>query len=75
MSQQILAGFALAAFLLVCFGVLLGATLTIQLLQPRLGQRAEERRQLNAEWAALHEAWVELERCPRCGYRFTERAS
>lgn len=70
-SQQILVNVALAAFVLFCFGLLLGAAWTTQFLQPKLCQQAEERRRLNEEWAALIDARAALERCPRCGYRFT----
>ncbi len=46
----------LVAVLLVCLGLLLGATWTIQAMQYRLRRQAEERRRLNAEWAALRTA-------------------
>jgi hypothetical protein len=62
----------LIGVLLVCFGLLLGATWTIQAAQPRLRRQAEERRMLNDEWAALHVARQQLNVCPRCGIPVAE---
>lgn len=62
----------LSGVLLVCLGVLLGATWTTQALQPRLRRQAEERRRLNAEWLAVRTARRKLGRCPRCGSLLTE---
>ncbi len=50
----------LVAVLLVCLGVLLGATWTIQILQSRLRRQAEERRRLNAERHRLNAEWAAL---------------
>lgn len=66
--QRTMISMVLGAVLLFLFGLLLGAGWTSQALQPRLRQRAEERRRLNAEWAAVHAARRRLGRCPRCGY-------
>jgi hypothetical protein len=63
----------LGAALLVCAGLLLGATWTTQALQLKLRQQAEERRQLNEEWLAVRAARGELEQCPRCGYPLTDQ--
>jgi hypothetical protein len=57
----------LAGVLLVCLGLLLGATWTTQALQPRLRHQAEERRRLNEEWAAVRTARRQQGQCPRCG--------
>jgi hypothetical protein len=56
----------LGAVLLVCLGLLLGTTWTIQALQPKLRRQAEERRRLNEEWAAVRTARRQRDRCPRC---------
>jgi uncharacterized paraquat-inducible protein A len=62
-----------AELLLVCLGILfglgllLGTTWTIQALQVRLRHQAEERRRLNAEWAAIRTARQQRVQCPRCG--------
>jgi cell division protein FtsL len=61
----------LGAILLVCFGLLLGATWTTQAIQPRLRQLAEERRRLNEEWVAVRATHHRLRECPRCGYPLT----
>jgi hypothetical protein len=74
-SWQALGWIALGASLLVCLGLLLGATWTIQALQPRLCRQAEERRRLNAEWAAVHAARRHRETCPRCACPLTDRGS
>jgi hypothetical protein len=50
----------LNAVLLVCLGVLLGATWTIQALQPKLRRQTEERRRLNEEWTAVRIARRQL---------------
>jgi hypothetical protein len=62
----------LGGLLLVCLGLLLGATWTAQALQARLGQQAEERRRLNAEWAAVRTASRQRGQCPRCGAPLSE---
>jgi hypothetical protein len=56
----------LGGALLVCFGLLLGATWTIQALQPKLRQQTEERRRLNEEWSAVRAARRRRGECPRC---------
>ncbi|MGH3547935.1 MAG: hypothetical protein ACRDQU_07430 [Pseudonocardiaceae bacterium] len=63
----------LSAVLLVCLGMLLGATWTIQALQPRLRRQAEERRRLNQEWLAVRTAHRQRGDCPRCGSPWSER--
>lgn len=67
MTQQVMGWLLLGAVLMVCLGLLLGATWTTQALQPKLRQRAEERRRLNQEWAAVRAARRHLVICPRCG--------
>jgi sulfite exporter TauE/SafE len=57
----------LAGVLLVCLGLLLGTTWTIQALQPTLRHQAEERRKLNEEWAAIRTVRRQQGQCPRCG--------
>ncbi len=56
----------LSAILLVCLGLLLGSSWTIQALQPRLRQQAKERRRLNEEWSALRIVRRQRGECPRC---------
>ena len=63
----------LSGVLLICLGILLGATWAIQACQPKLRRQAEERRRLNAEWLAVHTARREHAECPRCGYLVTGR--
>jgi cell division protein FtsL len=63
----------LGAVLLVCLGLLLGATWTTQALQSNLRQQAEERRRLNAEWSAVRTARRQRGECPRCASPLSER--
>lgn len=63
----------LSAVLLVCLGLLLGASWTTQALQPNLRRQAEERRRLNAEWSAVRTARRQRDKCPRCGGPLSER--
>jgi hypothetical protein len=58
--------------LLVCFGLLLGASWTIQALQPKLRRQAEERRKLNEEWLAVRTARRQRRECPTCGSQLCE---
>jgi hypothetical protein len=62
----------LIGVLLVCLGLLLGTTWTIQALQPKLRRQAEERRRLNKEWSAVHTARRQRGECPRCGSALSE---
>jgi hypothetical protein len=73
MSWSELSWVLLGAGLLFCIGMLLGATWTIQAMRSTLSQQADERRQLNYEWQALHAARCELDSCPRCGYLMAEQ--
>jgi len=57
----------LVGVLLVCLGLLLGASWTVQALQPKLRRQAKERRRLNEEWSAVRTARRQWEECPRCG--------
>jgi hypothetical protein len=59
--------------LLVCLGLLLGTTWTIQALQPQLRRQAEERRRLNEEWSAVRTARRQRGECPRCGSLLSEQ--
>jgi sulfite exporter TauE/SafE len=58
--------------LLLCLGLLLGATWTIQVLQPKLRWQAEERRRLNAEWLAVRTAREQWDTCVRCAGPLSE---
>jgi hypothetical protein len=63
----------LGAVLLVCLGLLLGSSWTIQAVQLKLRQQAEERRRLNEEWAAVRTARRQRGKCPRCGSPLSEQ--
>lgn len=72
----VLGGITLGSALLVCLGLLLGATWTTQALQPSLRQLAEERHKRDEEWAAaVRAARREHYQCPRCAYPRTARGS
>jgi hypothetical protein len=73
MSLRGLSWVLLGAALLICLGMLLGATWTTQVLQVKFRQHAEERRRLNDEWLALHNARLQLRRCPHCAGPLSER--
>jgi hypothetical protein len=72
-TWQLLSWALLGSALLVCFGLLLGATWTIQALQPKLNHQAEERRRLDAEWVAVRAARRQRGRCPRCASPLPEQ--
>jgi hypothetical protein len=58
----------LGSLLLICLGLLLGTTWTIQAVQPKLDRQAEERRRLNEEWATVCSIRRQHARCARCGF-------
>lgn len=62
----------LSSLLLICLGLLLGTTWTVQALRPKLDRQAEERRRLNAEWATIYSIRRRQVRCTRCEYMRTE---
>ncbi|MGH3899371.1 MAG: hypothetical protein ACRDTA_14245 [Pseudonocardiaceae bacterium] len=62
----------LGALLLLCLGLLLGASWTIQAVQPKLRRQAVERRRLNEEWSAVRTARRQREKCPRCAGPLSE---
>lgn len=62
----------LSVVLLICLGMLLGASWTIQALQPKLCRQAEERRRLNEEWRAVRTARQQRRQCPSCGGPLSE---
>jgi hypothetical protein len=53
--------------LLLCLGLLLGSSWTLQAIQPKLRRQAEERRRLNDEWSAVRAIRYQLDYCPHCG--------
>ncbi len=63
----------LGAVLLLCLGLLLGTSLTVSTLEPKLRRQAEERRKLNEEWAAVRTARRQRSECPRCANPLSER--
>ena len=63
----------LGAVLLVCLGLLLGSSWTIQAVQPKLRRQAEERRRLNEEWSAVRTALRQRGGCPRCASQLSEQ--
>ncbi|MGH3857435.1 MAG: hypothetical protein ACRDR6_28910 [Pseudonocardiaceae bacterium] len=73
MTWQALSWALLGSALLVCLGLLLGATWTTQILQSRLCRQAEERRRLNAEWLEVRTARRQRSQCPRCGSLLSEQ--
>ncbi|MGH3918250.1 MAG: hypothetical protein ACRDRY_06790 [Pseudonocardiaceae bacterium] len=68
MTIQVLGG-----IVLVCLGLLLGASWTVQALQPKLRRQAEERRRLNEEWSAVRTARRQRSECPRCARPLSEQ--
>lgn len=64
----------LGAVLLVCFGLLLGWSWTIQAVERKFRQQAEERRRLNEEWSAVRTVLRQRGNCPRCGSPLSEQA-
>lgn len=62
----------LISVLLVCLGLMLGSSWTVQALQPKLRRQAEERGRLNAEWSAVRTARRQRDDCPRCGNPLSE---
>jgi hypothetical protein len=62
----------LGGVLLICLGLLLGTSWTVQALQPTLRRQAEERRRLNEEWSAVRIARRQWTECPRCGSPLSE---
>jgi hypothetical protein len=63
----------LGAVLLVCLGLLLGSTWTVQVLQHKLRRQAEERRKLNEEWSVVRTARQQRGKCPRCARPLSDR--
>lgn len=57
----------LVSVLLLCLGLLLGSSWTLQALQSKLHRQAEERRRLNDEWSAVRAIRHQLDHCPQCG--------
>ncbi len=64
----------LGAVLLVCLGLLLGSSWTVQALQPKLRRQAEERRRLNEEWSTIFAVRTQQDTCPRCGSPLSEES-
>lgn len=62
----------MGGLLLTCLGLLLGASWTVQALQPKLRRQADERRKLNAEWLAVRTARRQRSECPMCGSQLFE---
>jgi hypothetical protein len=63
----------LGAVLLVCLGLLLGATWTNQAFQHKYRQLADERRRLNEQWLAVRAARRQRAECVRCLGPLTDR--
>ena len=59
--------------LLICLGMLLGATSANQLRQSQLRRQAEERRRLNNEWAAIRAVYRQQAECPCCAFPLYEQ--
>jgi hypothetical protein len=71
-TLQVLGWVALGSLLLICLGLLLGATWTIQALQLELRHRAEERRRLNKERLAIRTARRQGQ-CSRCAIHLSRQ--
>ncbi|HET9117636.1 MAG TPA: hypothetical protein VFN75_06110 [Pseudonocardiaceae bacterium] len=63
----------LGATLLVCLGLLLGSTWTVQALQARFRRLAQERRRLNDEWSAMRRGRRQQGQCARCARPLCEQ--
>jgi hypothetical protein len=63
----------LGGLILLCLGLLLGTSWTIQAVQPKLRRQAEERRRLNEEWLAVRAARQQQDECPLCAISLMER--
>ena len=57
----------LVGVLLVCLGLLLGTSWTIQASQPKLRRQAMERHRLNEEWSTVCTARLQWEKCHAAG--------
>jgi hypothetical protein len=68
MPQSAVSVQVLGSLLLICLGLLLGATWTIQAVQPKLDRQAEERRRLNEEWVTIYSIRRQRARCARCDF-------
>ncbi|MFZ0122199.1 MAG: hypothetical protein WAN20_05795 [Pseudonocardiaceae bacterium] len=73
MSTSHLGCVLLGSVLLLCLGLLLGASWTTQALQPKLRRQAEERRRLNEEWSTVRAARRHRGECPRCASPLSEQ--
>jgi hypothetical protein len=56
----------LGGVVLVCLGLMLGSSWTVQALHRKLSRQAEERRRLNEEWSVVRTARRQRGECPRC---------
>jgi hypothetical protein len=63
----------LGATLLICLGLLLGSTWTVQALQAKFRRLAQERRRLNDEWLTIRMARGQQGQCPRCARLLCEQ--
>jgi hypothetical protein len=64
-----------SAGLLICLGLLLGASWTGEALQAEYRRRAEERRKLNEAWQEIRTARHQMRQCPRCTNPLSEQDS
>ena len=72
MPQSTMMAQVLGALLLICLGLLLGTTWTIQAVHPKLKRQAEERRRLNQEWATIYSIRTRQATCIHCGFPQTD---
>jgi len=63
----------LGGLMLVCLGLLLGSSWTVQALETKLQRQAEERHKLNEEWLAIRAARQLQGKCARCESRLFEQ--
>jgi hypothetical protein len=73
MPGQVLGWVLPGSLLLICLGLLLGASWTTQALQSKLRRQAEERRRLNEEWSTVRASRRRRGQCPRCASPLTEQ--
>jgi len=63
----------LGGLMLICLGLLLGSSWTVQALETKLQRQAEERHKLNEEWLAIRAARQLQGKCARCENRLFEQ--
>jgi hypothetical protein len=60
------------AVLLICLGMLLGTSWTVNFQHRKFRQQADERRRFNEEWSVVYAARRKRDECPRCAAPLSE---